>query len=188
MTEGSMKYDAVVIGAGPGGYVCAIRLAQMGKKVALIEKHKLGGECLNYGCIPSKALIFASTLYDKISKKADPFGIEISGVHFNPSKLQSFRMGLISKLSQGIASLLKYNKVEHLAGEATFIEPHKISIGSQEIEADVFVISTGSQAAQIPGFEWDGQKVIGSKDALELSDIPKTLLVLGGGVIGLELG
>jgi len=183
-----MKFDVIVIGAGPGGYVCAIRLAQLGKKVALIEKHKLGGECLNYGCIPSKALIFASTLYDKISKKADPFGIEISGVHFNPSKLQSFRMGLISKLSQGIASLLKYNKVEHLAGEATFIEPHKISIGSQEIEADVFVISTGSQAAQIPGFEWDGQKVIGSKDALELSDIPKTLLVLGGGVIGLELG
>ena len=109
-------------------------------------------------------------------------------MHFNPSKLQSFRMGLISKLSQGIASLLKYNKGEHLAGEAAFIEPHKISIGSQEIEADVFVISTGSQAAQIPGFEWDGQKVIGSKDALELSDIPKTLLVLGGGVIGLELG
>src|SRR3989338_26212 len=180
-----MKFDAVIIGAGPGGYVCAIRLAQLGKKVALVEKHRLGGECLNTGCIPSKALIFASTLYDKISKKADQFGIEVSNLKFNPSKLQSFRSGLISKLSQGIASLLKYNKVELISGEASFRDPHKIAVGSQEIEADVFVISTGSQAVQIPGFEWDGQTVIGSKEALELSELPKTLLVLGGGVIGL---
>lgn len=186
-----MKFDAVVIGGGPGGYVCAIRLAQLGKKVALVEKHKLGGECLNYGCIPSKALIFASHLYDKM-KKGDTFGIEVSGLQFNPDKLQSFRSSLISKLNQGIGFLLKQNKVDVLVGEAQFTESKKISVkspqGTKEIEADYFVIATGSSPIQIPGFELDGKSVIGSKEALELSEIPKNLLILGGGVIGLELG
>src|SRR3990167_3499273 len=159
MTEGSMKYDAVVIGAGPGGYVCAIRLAQLGKKVALVEKHKLGGECLNYGCIPSKVLIFAGSLYEHI-KKGSEFGIEVSGLKFNMSKLQSFRQNLITKLNQGISFLLKQNKVTHMTGEASFVTEKKISVsgpdGKQEIEADDFVIATGSRSAEIPGFERDG--------------------------------
>lgn len=186
-----MKFDVVVIGAGPGGYVCAIRLAQLGKKVAIVEKNKLGGECLNYGCIPSKALIFASSLYDKI-RKANMFGIEANDVQFNLDKLQSFRANLVTKLNQGIGFLLKQNKVELISGEATFESSNALVIktaqGVETIEADQFVIATGSSPLQIPGFEFDGNLVIGSKEALELSQLPKTLLVLGGGVIGLELG
>ncbi|MBI3018398.1 MAG: FAD-dependent oxidoreductase, partial [Deltaproteobacteria bacterium] len=141
------KFDAVIIGAGPGGYVCSIRMAQLGKKVLVVEKNKLGGECLNYGCIPSKALIFASHLYDKV-KKADAFGVETRGLHFNIDKLQSFRSALISKLNQGIGFLLKQNKVEVLLGEAKFITPQKLSVqtasGVQEVEAGSFVLATGS--------------------------------------------
>ena len=183
-----MRYDAVVIGGGPGGYVCAIRLAQLGKKVALVEKHKLGGECLNYACIPSKALIFASSLYDKIQHASD-FGIEVENVHLNIDKLHSFRTALITKLNTGIGFLLKHNKVDVISGQAQFISPQKISVnGSQDVEADSFVVSTGSEPIQIPGFEYDGNFIMGSKEALELSPLPKNLLVLGGGVIGLELG
>ncbi len=186
-----MKADVVVIGAGPGGYVSAIRLAQLGKKVILVERDKLGGECLNYGCIPSKALIFASSLFDSV-KKGSQFGLETTECRINLEKLQTFRANLISKLNAGIAFLLKQNRVEFLNGEAEFISPKKILVkqpnGSQEIEADFFVIATGSSPAQIPGFECDGRLVIGSKEALELKALPKELIVLGGGVIGLELG
>lgn len=191
-----MKTDVAIIGAGPGGYVCAIRLAQLGKKVVLIEKAKLGGECLNYGCIPSKALIFASSLFDSV-KKGNLFGLEVSDCRINLEKLQTFRANLVSKLNSGIAFLLKQNKVDVLNGEAEFIAPHKVSVSvisatagiqKEEVEADFFVIATGSSAAQIPGFEVDGQRVIGSKEALELKTLPKELVVLGGGVIGLELG
>lgn len=186
-----MKTDVVVIGAGPGGYVSAIRLAQLGKKVILVERDKLGGECLNYGCIPSKALIFASSLFDSV-KKGTQFGLETTECRINLEKLQTFRANLISKLNAGIAFLLKQNKVEFLNGEAEFVSPKKISVkqptGSQEIEADFFVIAVGSSSAQIPGFECDGRFVIGSKEALELKVLPKELIVLGGGVIGLELG
>lgn len=186
-----MKTDVVVIGAGPGGYVSAIRLAQLGKKVILVERDKLGGECLNTGCIPSKALIFASSLFESV-KQGTQFGLETTECRINLEKLQTFRANLISKLNAGIAFLLKQNKVEFLKGEAEFISPKKISVkqpnGSQEIEADFFVIATGSSPAQIPGFECDGRLVIGSKEALELKALPKELIVLGGGVIGLELG
>lgn len=190
-----MKTDCVVIGAGPGGYVCAIRLAQLGKKVVLVEKHKLGGECLNYGCIPSKALIFASHLYENI-KKSETFGIEVSQVKINLQKLQQFRKNLILKLNQGIGFLLKQNKVDVVMGEASFLDSQKISIVNasersterQTIEADHFVLATGSVPIQIPRFEYDGNLVIGSKEALELSTLPERILILGGGVIGLELG
>ena len=186
------KADVVVIGAGPGGYVCAIRLAQRGKNVVLVERDKLGGECLNYGCIPSKALIFASSIFEKITKSSQ-LGIEVEGAKFNPQKLQEWRQNLVKKLNQGIAFLLKQNKVEVVTGEANFINAHKISIKksdgtSEEIEGEKFVIATGSRAAKIPGFEFDGGLVISSKVALELDNMPEKLLVLGGGVIGLELG
>lgn len=186
-----MKVDVVIIGAGPGGYVCAIRLAQYGKKVIVIERDKLGGECLNYGCIPSKALIFASSLYERV-RTGGEFGIEVSKARMNMNKLQGFRKNLISKLNHGIEFLLQQNKVEVVSGEASFIDPHRISVTSkhkvQTIEADHFVIATGSKPIQIPGFECDGTSVIGSKEALELKKIPKHLVILGGGVIGLELG
>ncbi|MBI2027907.1 MAG: FAD-dependent oxidoreductase, partial [Deltaproteobacteria bacterium] len=171
--------DVVVIGAGPGGYVCAIRLAQLGKKIILVEKHKLGGECLNYGCIPSKSLIFTSSLLDKI-KSAEKLGLEVDNARINMEKLQTWRKGLITKLNQGIGFLLKQNGVELVTGEAHFIDSHKIEVTSpslpQVIEAQNFVIATGSSAIQIPGFEVDGQKVIGSKEALvALFPRPKNL-------------
>lgn len=182
-----MKYDVGIIGGGPGGYVCAIRLSQLGKKVVLIEKNKLGGECLNYGCIPSKALIFAGGIYDKV-KELQKFGIEVEGVRMNVDQLQAFRAGLISKLNQGISFLLKHNKVDVVEGEARFLNTKTIQVRDQTLEADRYVIATGSTSAKLPGFESDGDLILTSKEALELKEIPKKLIVLGGGVIGLELG
>lgn len=186
-----MKVDVVVIGGGPGGYVSAIRLAQYGKKVLLVEKYKLGGECLNYGCIPSKALIFASSLFEKI-QEGENFGLEVSKAKMNMKKLQKFRVDLIDKLNKGIGQLLKVNKIEVLYGEASFQSPMKILLkskkGTEVIEAAHTVIATGSRPIQISGFEFDSHLVIGSKEALELSEIPKRLIIIGGGVIGLELG
>ena len=178
--------DVAIIGAGPGGYVCAIRLAQLGKKVILIEKNKLGGECLNYGCIPSKSLIFASTLLDKI-KAAEKLGLEVENPRINMEKLQNWRKNLITKLNQGIGFLLKQNGVEVLSGQAEFVDSHRVKAGMEEIEAQQFVIATGSIPLHIPGFEYDGEKVIGSKEALELSTLPKKMIILGGGVIGIEM-
>src|SRR3989344_4512672 len=143
------KVDVVVIGAGPGGYVCAIRASQYGKKVALVEKHKLGGECLNYGCIPSKSLIFASSLFEKFKEGAQ-FGVEADNIRFNMTSLQNWRENLVKKLNQGVAFLLKQNQVEVFEGEAQFTSPTTIKVGKEEIEAVHFVIATGSQSMQLP--------------------------------------
>jgi len=182
--------DVIVIGAGPGGYVAAIRLGQLGKKVMLVEKHKLGGECLNYGCIPSKALINASKLLDK-AKHASQMGLQFDNVSVDFKKLQQWKQIVVDKLVSGIGFLLKANSVELVYGEAKLLSKKQIEVKGEKfevLEGDNLVIATGSYPLSIPNFPIDGKAVISSKEALELENPPKRLLVIGGGVIGLEIG
>ncbi len=185
------KYTAVVIGAGPGGYACAIRLAQLKIKTLVIEREFLGGACLNVGCIPSKAMIHAAKTWEKF-KKSDAMGMTVEGAKLDFAKTQSWKQTVVQKMTGGIGQLLKGNGADHLAGEATFTGPKKISVktkdGVEEIEADYFVIATGSSPIEIPGFKFDEKDVWSSTGALAATEVPKRLVVIGGGYIGLELG
>ncbi|WP_438006113.1 dihydrolipoyl dehydrogenase [Sorangium sp. So ce321] len=186
-------YDAIVIGAGPGGYPCAIRLAQLKQKTLCIEKEQPGGVCLNWGCIPSKALISAAHLYEK-SQAGASMGIKVSGVELDANAMQDWKEGIVKKLTGGVRSLLKGNGADLLTGTATIVGPKRVDVtlpdGSvEQIEATkAIVIATGSTTIEIPTFKFDGDAIIGAKEAVSLRRIPKRLLVIGGGVIGLELG
>jgi len=186
------KFDAVVIGSGPGGYVCAIRLAQLGKKTAIVEKENLGGVCLNVGCIPSKALIYAANQYHKITHEFPKMGISASDVSIDMGKLQEWKNQVVNKLTTGVGGLLKANGVEIIKGTASFSDSKTIQVESSEgtlqVEAESFVIATGSRVFEIPSLPFNGKNIISSTEALELSEIPKTLIIIGGGFIGLEIG
>jgi dihydrolipoamide dehydrogenase len=183
-------FDAVVVGSGPGGYVAAIRLAQLGKKTALVEREALGGVCLNWGCIPSKALIAAANLVDEI-RGAGERGILLDPPRVDVARLRAFKSEVVKKLVSGIGQLEKGNGVEVLQGTATFVGPTAIEVDSGgekvRVEAPAFVLATGARTIQIPGFEW-GKDVWSAKEAVDLPEIPARLVVIGGGVIGLELG
>ena len=183
--------DVVVIGAGPGGYVAAIRAAQRGKKVVCVEREKLGGVCLNVGCIPSKALIHASTVVDRAHDAGD-MGISLGPISVDIQKLVAWKQKVVDRLTGGVSLLFKHHKVEHVAGEATFVTPTRIAVkssaGVEEIEAKDVIIATGSRPIELPAFKVDGVHVLGSTEALALAAIPKKILVIGGGYIGLEIG
>lgn len=183
--------SVAVIGGGPGGYVAAIRAAQLGKKVLLVEKSFLGGTCLNIGCIPSKALISAAGLVAKMQQAAK-MGITVSGVSVDMKKTQEWKSGVVQKLTSGVGQLCKGNGVEVLMGEARFSGPRTLQVktksGEVEVQAENIILATGSVPTQIPGFPMDEQRVLSSTGALALAEIPKRLIVIGGGYIGLELG
>jgi dihydrolipoamide dehydrogenase len=183
--------DVVVIGAGPGGYVAAIRAAQKGKSVICVEREKLGGVCLNVGCIPSKAMIHASTVVDR-AHDAGEMGIGLGAVSVDIQKMVAWKQKIVERLTGGVSLLFKHHKVTHVAGEATFVTPTKISVkssaGVEEIEAKDVIVATGSRPIELPAFKVDGVNVLGSTEALALSAIPKKILVIGGGYIGLEIG
>ncbi len=190
------RFDAVVIGAGPGGYPAAIRLGQLKVKTAVIEREYMGGVCLNVGCIPSKAVIHAAKMYEKLSHTAD-IGITIQGKpSLDMKKLQQWKGGVVTKLTTGVRGLLKGNGVEIIEGSATLGKPgpdgHVITIkgkgGDQTILAKNIVLATGSRPIEIPGFKIDQKRVIDSTGALALEAVPARMVVIGGGYIGLELG
>jgi dihydrolipoamide dehydrogenase len=183
--------DALVIGAGPGGYVCAIRLGQLKQKTILVEKAWIGGTCLFVGCIPSKALITAAKFHEKL-KHASDFGINVQGVSIDFQKMVQWEKGIIDKFSNGVKQLLKSNGVETVMGTARFISAHEVEVRNGDttttISAKNIVIATGSVPVGIPPFPFDGERIISSTEALVLPEIPQRLLVIGGGYIGLEMG
>lgn len=186
----SETYDIVVIGGGPGGYVAAIRAAQLGFKTACVEKRPtLGGTCLNVGCIPSKALLNASYKYHEISHNMDKYGIEISKTSLNLQKLMQSKSKIVADLTKGVDFLFKKNNIDRLLGAAQFVDSNTITVdGANPIVSKYFIIATGSETAPLPHFEVDEKKIITSTGALELDTVPKHMVVIGGGVIGLELG
>ena len=186
-------FDVIIIGAGPGGYVAAIRAAQLGMKVACIEKEAtLGGTCLNIGCIPSKALLNSSEKFIEISQHAEEHGIKIGKTEFNLSKLMQRKEKIVKQLTGGIGFLFKKNKVEHIAGTASFLDNKTIIVKSskeeKKLSAKNFIIATGSSSIEIPNMPIDEKQIVSSTGALSLKSVPKSMLVIGGGYIGLEMG
>jgi dihydrolipoamide dehydrogenase len=190
-----LRFDAVVIGAGPGGYPTGIRLGQLKVKTAVIEREYFGGVCLNVGCIPSKAVIHAAKTFDKISH-ADELGISVAKPSIDMTKMQAWKGGVVNKLTTGVKTLLKANGSETIFGKARFAKSgpdgHRILVttekGEQTVIAKSVVIATGSRPLEIPGFKIDQKRVIDSTGALALDEVPPRLVVIGGGYIGLELG
>lgn len=188
------NFDTIVIGGGPGGYVCAIRLAQLGFKVACVEKEKtLGGTCLNVGCIPSKALLEASHKFHDATHHFQQIGINTTGLNVELDKLMAHKNKIVAGLTNGIAGLFKKNKVQSINGFASFIDNHTIEVINNQNEktqytAQNFVIATGSEVASLPNVVIDEKIIVSSTGALSLNAVPKKLVVIGAGVIGLELG
>jgi dihydrolipoamide dehydrogenase len=184
-------YDAVVIGAGPGGYVAAIRLGLLGKKAALVDKGELGGVCLNWGCIPSKALIAAANLVEDVKAAAER-GILAESPRIDIAKLREFKGKVVKKMTGGVALLEKGNGVEVVRGKATFVAPNAIEVvengQATRLEAGAFIVATGARPIELPAFKVDGKDVWTAEQAIDLPEVPKRLLVIGAGIIGVELG
>jgi dihydrolipoamide dehydrogenase len=189
-----MSYDVVVIGAGPGGYVCAIRAAQLGMKVAVVEKRKtLGGTCLNIGCIPSKALLYASEMFDEAAHGLAPLGVVVAAPKLDLATMMKHKDDTVAANVNGVAFLFKKNKIDSVFGEGFIAAPGKVGVkgedGNQKtLETKAIVIATGSDVARLPGVEIDEKTIVSSTGALSLPKVPKKLIVVGAGVIGLELG
>lgn len=189
-----MKYDVTVIGSGPGGYVAAIRSAQLGMRVAIVERYRtLGGTCLNVGCIPSKALLDSSEHYHNAHSRFKKHGIEVSGLQINMPQMINRKNDVVLENTKGIDFLMKKNKIDVYHGHASFIDRSRIKItlsdnSFQEIESEKVIIATGSKPIMPANFNYDKKRVITSTEALNIEQVPESMLVIGGGVIGLELG
>jgi dihydrolipoamide dehydrogenase len=189
----SESYDVVIIGAGPGGYNCATRCGQLGLKVALIEKRdKLGGTCLNVGCIPSKALLHASELYETASKDFAGLGIEVSGLKLNLDNMLKQKADAVTGLTNGVAFIMKKNKVTVYYGAGRIDGPGRVVVSGEKgetvLETKNIVIATGSEVTPLAGVDVDEERIVSSTGALSLKAVPKKMIVIGAGIIGLELG
>ena len=185
----TQEFDIIVIGGGPGGYVHAIKAAQLGKKVALVEKRPtLGGTCLNVGCIPSKALLSASHEFHKAAHEFETFGITVSAPKLNLPQMMKFKNDVIEANTKGIDFLMKKNKIERIVGTGSIKTPGVVMVdGKQELKTKYIVIATGSASIDIPNVKVDEKQIVTSTGALELSSLPGSMVVIGGGVIGLEM-
>lgn len=187
----SDSFDVIVIGSGPGGYVCAIRCAQLGMKTALVEKYKtLGGTCLNVGCIPSKAWLDSSEKYHEAVNHFDMHGIEVGAINLDFSRMRKRVEDVVSQITKGVEFLMKKNKITVLTGTGSFKDANTVTVGGKDFVAKNIVIATGSKPASFPGMEIDKRRIISSTEALYLKDKvpPNSMTVIGGGVIGLEMG
>jgi len=187
------SFDLVIIGAGPGGYVCAIRAAQLGLKTAIVEKrHALGGTCLNVGCIPSKALLESSELYESAREHSADHGVVLADVGLDLSAMMARKGGIVKELTDGVAMLMKKNKVTVLTGRGTITAPGRVSVsgdgGETEVTAESICLAMGSEAAELSFLPFDGERIVSSTEALDFSAPPKHLAVIGAGAVGLELG
>ena len=189
-----MEFDLIVIGSGPGGYVAAIRGAQLGMKVAIVERYStLGGTCLNVGCIPSKALLDSSEHYHNASEKFELHGIDVSDLKVNMKQMIKRKNDVVSQTCDGVSFLMKKNKIEVLHGHGSFVDKNTISVkdndgNTKEIKGKHIIIATGSKPITPEVFKYDKQRVITSTEALNIESVPKSMVIIGGGVIGLELG
>jgi dihydrolipoamide dehydrogenase len=182
------SFDLVVIGAGPGGYVCAIRAAQLGMKVACVEKRAtLGGTCLNVGCIPSKALLQASEKFHEAGHGLAAFGVKVGKVELDLAAMMAHKDKVVDANVKGVEFLFRKNKVEWVKGAARIAGPGRVAVGERVLEARAIVIATGSEVSPLRGIDIDEKKVVSSTGALELGAVPKAMAVIGGGVIGLEM-
>ena len=189
-----MTYDLIVIGSGPGGYVCAIRAAQLGLKTAVVEKRKtFGGTCLNIGCIPSKALLYASEKFEEIAHDFPALGINVGKPQLDLKAMMKHKDDTVASNVNGVSFLFKKNKVDTFIGTGHIAAPGKVEVRSgdgktETLDAKAICIATGSDVAKIPGVDIDEKVIVSSQGALALESVPKRLLVVGGGYIGLELG
>jgi dihydrolipoamide dehydrogenase len=183
------RFDLVVIGAGPGGYVAAIRAAQLGLRVACVEKEPaLGGTCLRIGCIPSKALLDTSELFAQARDHFATHGIKTGGVSIDVGEMMKRKDKVVKGLTTGVASLFKKNKIEWVKGAGRIAGPGRVDVGGRAIEADSILIATGSEPTPLPSIPFDGSHVVSSTEAIAFDAVPESLLVVGAGAIGLELG
>ena len=191
MAENTIRVEALVIGAGPGGYVAGIRLGQLKKRAMVVERDKPGGICLNVGCIPSKALITVSKYHDKIKHGGD-FGLYADNVRVDMAKMQQWKGEVVSKLTGGVRTLLKANGCDYRTGTARLTSRNTVEIterdGKVMVQADNVVIATGSRPIEIPGFKFDGNRIVDSTGALDFQAVPERFVVIGGGYIGIEIG
>ncbi len=186
---GPDSFDVIVIGAGPGGYVCAIRAAQLGMKVACVEKRAtLGGTCLNIGCIPSKALLHSTEHYEEAKHKLAAHGVVVGEVSYDLGKMMGHKTKVVDANTKGVEFLFKKNKITWLKGAGSIPAPGKVAVDGKEYAAKHIVIATGSESVPLNGVEVDEKRIVTSTGALELEKVPGHLVVIGGGVIGLELG
>ena len=188
------RFDVVIIGSGPGGYVAAIRAAQNGLKTACVEMYKtLGGTCLNVGCIPSKALLHTSEIYEAAQTEFPAFGIKSEGLQLDLQAMMANKDKAVTELTGGVAFLFKKNKIEHIVGKGSINGPGSVFValadgGSRTLETKNIIIATGSDVTSLPGIEIDGKRIVSSTGALILDKVPGHMVVIGGGVIGLEMG
>ncbi len=186
-----ITYDVLIIGAGPGGYVAAIRAAQLGLKTAIVERDRLGGVCLNWGCIPSKALLTNAKVYNYM-KNAESWGIQIEGLAFDMAKIIGRSREVADTISKGVDYLMNKNKIDVIAGDARLVDKGKVSVShegkTREVTAHHIVVATGARARSIPGVEIDGKKIITARHALELKKLPESVVIVGAGAIGCEFG
>ncbi len=192
MSESVQEFDVVIIGAGPGGYVCAIRCAQLGLKTAIVEKGKtLGGTCLNVGCIPSKAILESSEHYAQAQHELADHGVELGKVSLNLSNMMKRKDKIVGDLTQGVAYLMKKNKVETFYGTGSIVSTGVVQVAgetSATLKAKHIVIATGSVPIELPFMKFDGKFIVSSTEALKFEKVPEHLIVVGGGAIGLEMG
>jgi len=181
------SYDVIVIGGGPGGYVAAIRAAQLGQKVAVVEREALGGVCLNWGCIPTKALLRNAEVINLLGQGAE-FGFKIEHLTVDYAPAQKRSRQVSDRLVKGVGFLFRKNNVTHVAGTGTLVGPKQVKVTptGQLLEAKNIIIATGARARSLPGMTVDGQRIITSREALELTSAPKRLVVVGAGAIGME--